>query len=160
MLAQVNRAGTLSGLRDLTRMRIFEFRPYALAGAEKAIQTPATTVGSIGLDFNYLVNPTVKLDFTVHPDSQARGIALFRPQPIRRHPRSAWELAVEHDRGHAQIRLVFRSELKLPGFTSAESVLGRPFSIHPRTKVQGIPRKGFLGTRASSSFIIRSGSPG
>jgi hypothetical protein len=68
MLVQVNRAGTLTGLQALTRMRIFEFRPYALAGAEKAIQMPATTVGSIGLDFNYLINPTVKLDFTVHPD--------------------------------------------------------------------------------------------
>jgi hypothetical protein len=68
MLVQVNRAGTLTGLQNLTRMRIFEFRPYALAGAEKTIQMSANTVGSIGLDFNYLINPTVKLDFTVHPD--------------------------------------------------------------------------------------------
>jgi Domain of unknown function (DUF5916)/Carbohydrate family 9 binding domain-like len=68
MLVQVNRAGTLNGLQDLTRMRIFEFRPYALAGVEKTVQTPATSVGSIGLDFNYLINPTVKLDFTIHPD--------------------------------------------------------------------------------------------
>jgi hypothetical protein len=68
MLVQVNRAGTLTGLRDLTRMRIFEFRPYALAGAEKTIQMPVTTVGNIGLDFNYLINPTVKLDFTILPD--------------------------------------------------------------------------------------------
>jgi len=67
-LEQVNRAGTLEGLRDLTRMRVFEFRPYALAGAEKARLQPATTVGSIGLDFNYLINPTVKLDFTIYPD--------------------------------------------------------------------------------------------
>jgi hypothetical protein len=68
LLVQVNRAGTLDGLRGLTRTKIFEFRPYALAGVEKAIDTPAQTVGSLGLDFNYLVNPTVKLDFTIHPD--------------------------------------------------------------------------------------------
>jgi len=68
LLVQVNRAGTLTGLRDLTRMRIFEFRPYALGGAEKTIGAKAATVGSLGLDFNYLINPTVKLDFTVHPD--------------------------------------------------------------------------------------------
>jgi hypothetical protein len=68
LLVQVNRAGTLTRLQDLTRMRIFEFRPYALAGAEKAIQTTATNVAEIGLNFNYLINPTVKLDFTVYPD--------------------------------------------------------------------------------------------
>jgi hypothetical protein len=68
MLAQVNRAGTLTGLQNLTRMRIFEFRPYALAGVDKTIQLPATTVGNAGLDFSYLINPTVKLDFTILPD--------------------------------------------------------------------------------------------
>jgi hypothetical protein len=67
-IVQVTRAGSLTGLKDLTRMRVFEFRPYALAGAEKARFEPATSVGSVGLDFNYLVNPTVKLDFTIHPD--------------------------------------------------------------------------------------------
>jgi len=68
LIVQVNRAGTLTGLRDLTRMKIFEFRPHVLGGGEKARETRATTVGSIGLDFNYLFNPTVKLDFTIHPD--------------------------------------------------------------------------------------------
>jgi hypothetical protein len=68
LLVQVNRAGTLTGLQGLTRTRIFEFRPYALAGIEKAVETPSETVGSLGLDFNYLINPTVKLDFTIHPD--------------------------------------------------------------------------------------------
>jgi hypothetical protein len=67
-IVQVNRAGSLTGLKDLTRMRIFEFRPYVLSGAEKARLQPATTVGSIGLDFDYLINPTVKVDFTIHPD--------------------------------------------------------------------------------------------
>jgi hypothetical protein len=67
-IVQVNRAGTLAGLRDLTRMKIFEFRPHVLAGSEKARNEPASTVASLGLDFNYLFNPTVKLDFTIHPD--------------------------------------------------------------------------------------------
>jgi len=67
-LKQVNRAGTLDGLAGLTRMRIFEFRPYALAGAQKERDVPGSTVFDAGLDFNYLINPTVKLDFTIHPD--------------------------------------------------------------------------------------------
>ena len=67
-IVQVNRAGSLTGLNDLTRMRVFEFRPYALAGAEKERDTPEKRVGDVGLDFSYLVNPTVKLDFTIHPD--------------------------------------------------------------------------------------------
>ncbi|MCX6576557.1 MAG: DUF5916 domain-containing protein [Candidatus Aminicenantes bacterium] len=67
-ISQVNRAGTLVALEDLTRMRVFEFRPYAVGGAEKQRQTAASTVGDVGLDFNYLVNPTVKLDFTINPD--------------------------------------------------------------------------------------------
>ncbi len=67
-LRQVNRAGALEGLEGLTRMKVFEFRPYALAGAEKQRESPGKTVGDLGLDFSYLVNPTVKMDFTVHPD--------------------------------------------------------------------------------------------
>jgi len=67
-IVQVNRAGSLAGLKGLTRMKVFEFRPYALAGAEKERDTPGKTVGSLGLDWSYLVNPTVKLDFTIHPD--------------------------------------------------------------------------------------------
>jgi hypothetical protein len=67
-ILQVNRAGALTGLRDLTRMKIFEFRPHVLGGAEKSRNVPATNVTGLGLDFNYLFNPTVKLDFTIHPD--------------------------------------------------------------------------------------------
>ena len=67
-IVQVNRAGSLAGLKDLTRMKVFEFRPYALAGAEKERGTPGKTVGNLGLDWSYLVNPTVKMDFTVNPD--------------------------------------------------------------------------------------------
>ncbi len=68
LLVQVNRAGTLTGLRDLARTRVLEFRPYALAGAEKERLVSPVRVASLGLDFDYLINPTVKLDFTLHPD--------------------------------------------------------------------------------------------
>ncbi len=68
LLVQVNRAGTLTGLRDLTRMKIFEFRPYVLGGAQKERKQTGTTVADIGLDFDYLFNPNVKIDFTINPD--------------------------------------------------------------------------------------------
>jgi len=67
-IQQVSRAGTLVGLRDLTRMKVFEFRPYAVAGAEKQRETAGRSTADLGLDFSYLINPTVKLDFTVNPD--------------------------------------------------------------------------------------------
>ncbi len=67
-LGQISRAGTLEGLSDLARMGIFEFRPYAVAGAEKERALPAVKRADLGLDFSYLVNPTVKMDFTVNPD--------------------------------------------------------------------------------------------
>jgi len=67
-LEQVNRAGTLAGLQGLTRMRIFEFRPYVIGGVQKDRAATASTTGDLGLDFNYIINPTVKLDFVVNPD--------------------------------------------------------------------------------------------
>jgi hypothetical protein len=67
-LGQISRAGGLEGLRDLARMGIFEFRPYAVAGAEKERALAAVKKFDAGLDFSYLVNPTVKMDFTVNPD--------------------------------------------------------------------------------------------
>jgi len=67
-IQQVSRAGTLEGLRDLARMGIFEFRPYAVAGVEKERALAAVKQADLGLDFSYLVNPTVKMDFTVNPD--------------------------------------------------------------------------------------------
>ncbi len=67
-LRQVSRAGTLEGLRDLARMKIFEFRPYVVGGLEKDRGETALTMGDLGLDLSYLVNPTVKMDFTANPD--------------------------------------------------------------------------------------------
>jgi hypothetical protein len=67
-LQQISRAGALEGLRDLAPMRVFEFRPYAVAGAEKERATALVTKADAGLDFSYLVNPTVKMDFTINPD--------------------------------------------------------------------------------------------
>jgi len=67
-LRQVNRAGTLEGLKGLTRMKIFEFRPYVIGGVEKEREEKAGSTADLGLDFNYIINPTAKLDFTVNPD--------------------------------------------------------------------------------------------
>ena len=67
-IRQISRAGILEGLSDLPRMGVFEFRPYAVAGAEKERGLRGNTVGDLGLDFSYLVSPTIKLDFTVNPD--------------------------------------------------------------------------------------------
>ncbi len=67
-LRQVNRAGVLEGLEGLTRMRVFEFRPYIMGGVEKERRGAMGTTADAGLDFNYLVSPTTKLDFTVNPD--------------------------------------------------------------------------------------------
>ncbi len=70
-LRQVSRAGTLEGLRDLARMRVFEFRPHYVAGVEKERGEKAGyrgDLGELGLDLSYLVNPTVKMDFTINPD--------------------------------------------------------------------------------------------
>jgi hypothetical protein len=67
-IVQVGRAGTLVGLEKVAQIGVFEFRPYVLAGVETGTELPRKTVQSAGLDFNYVVNPTVKLDFTVHPD--------------------------------------------------------------------------------------------
>jgi len=67
-IRQVNRAGTLEGLVGLTQMKIFEFRPYVIGGGAKEREVKADGTADIGLDFNYIVNPTVKLDFTINPD--------------------------------------------------------------------------------------------
>jgi hypothetical protein len=67
-LRQVNRAGRLEGLEGLTRMKVFEFRPYVIGGVEKERKEKAGRTADLGLDFNYIVNPTVKLDFTINPD--------------------------------------------------------------------------------------------
>jgi hypothetical protein len=67
-IVQVNRAGTLEGLEGLTRMGLFEFRPYVMGGVQKDQGVAASTVSGLGLDFDYLINPTVKLDFTINPD--------------------------------------------------------------------------------------------
>ena len=67
-IRQVNRAGALEGLEGLTRMKVFEFRPYLMGGAEKERAEATGSTTDAGLDFNYLLNPTAKLDFTINPD--------------------------------------------------------------------------------------------
>ncbi len=67
-IVQVGRAGTLTGLKGLSRTQVLEFRPYVLMGLDDVQGSPRAGVQSAGLDMSYLVNPTVKVDLTLHPD--------------------------------------------------------------------------------------------
>jgi hypothetical protein len=67
-LKEVSRAGVLEGLRNLTQMRIFEFRPHVVGGVEKERGASAGRTADVGLDFDYILNPAAKLDFTINPD--------------------------------------------------------------------------------------------
>ena len=67
-IEQVARAGTLTGLRGLTSVRLLEAKPYTLGGLENKPTLPWQTVSHAGADVNYLVTPTVKLTLTVNPD--------------------------------------------------------------------------------------------
>jgi len=67
-LENVARAGTLSGLRDLTEVRLVEAKPYAIGGREVLPNEERETIYDIGGDLNYLITPSVKLTVTVNPD--------------------------------------------------------------------------------------------
>lgn len=64
---QVNQAGTLTGLNQLTDKRFVEIKPYALGGNQ---HTPGTNkpVGNFGGDINYLLSPTYRLNLTFNTD--------------------------------------------------------------------------------------------
>ena len=78
-IVQVNRAGTLTGLRGLTRMRIFEFRPYALARREKTPRALGDDRRQPGAGFQLPVQPHRQARFHDPPG--------FRPGRIRRSDR-------------------------------------------------------------------------
>lgn len=67
-LEQVARAGTLTGLKNISGVKLMEFRPYVIAGGQKERDESGTTVTDLGLDFSYLITPTLKLNMTVNPD--------------------------------------------------------------------------------------------
>ncbi|MCU0443173.1 MAG: carbohydrate binding family 9 domain-containing protein [Bacteroidia bacterium] len=64
---QVNQAGILTGLNQLTDKRFVEIKPYALGGNQ---HTPGNNkgVGNIGGDINYLLSPTYRLNLTFNTD--------------------------------------------------------------------------------------------
>ncbi|MCP4213739.1 MAG: carbohydrate binding family 9 domain-containing protein [bacterium] len=67
-LEQVARAGTLTGLKDIAGEKFLEFRPYVIAGGQEVRDEKSTFIKDLGLDFSYMLTPTVKLNMTVNPD--------------------------------------------------------------------------------------------
>ncbi len=67
-LEHVARAGKLTGLAGNSGMKLFEFRPYLIAGAEKEEDEKTGTVKNLGADISYLITPTLKFNMTVNPD--------------------------------------------------------------------------------------------
>lgn len=73
-IQQVNQAGTLVGLKNLTDKKFVEIKPYVTGGGER-VQSNFTKSGyknnlvqNIGGDINYLLSPTYRLNVTVNTD--------------------------------------------------------------------------------------------
>ncbi len=73
-IQQVNQAGVLAGLKDLTDKKFVEIKPYAIGGGER-VQSNSTKSGYTnnpvqngGGDINYLLSPTYRLNVTVNTD--------------------------------------------------------------------------------------------
>lgn len=64
----VNRAGTLIGLDSIVNKQYVEVKPYGIAGKEFIKSEKDKTIGNIGGDINYLITPTVRLNFTANTD--------------------------------------------------------------------------------------------
>lgn len=66
-IEQMNLAGSLRGLQQLSQNQMVEIKPYGLGGGEfKADRRRA--VGNWGGDVNYLLNPTYRLNLTINTD--------------------------------------------------------------------------------------------
>lgn len=66
-IEQVNLAGELHGLNQLSNKKFVEIKPYAIGGGEKT-NSPLRAVGNIGGDINYLITPTYRLNLTFNTD--------------------------------------------------------------------------------------------
>ncbi|MGD2070135.1 MAG: DUF5916 domain-containing protein, partial [Gemmatimonadota bacterium] len=67
-LETLSQAGALSGLGELSGVKLIEARPYALAGTEWREGLDRDGRSSAGLDLSYLPTPSWKLNLTVRPD--------------------------------------------------------------------------------------------
>jgi len=66
-IEQMNLAGGLRGLRQLSQKQMVEIKPYALGGGEFKPEQ-RRPVGNWGGDINYLLNPTYRLNLTMNTD--------------------------------------------------------------------------------------------
>lgn len=64
---QVNLAGKLVGLHDLTHKQFVEVKPYGIGGGEITPGRERLT-GNLGGDINYLLSPTYRLNLTFNTD--------------------------------------------------------------------------------------------
>ncbi len=67
-LEQVSRAGTLVGLKNISKTSLLELKPYVIGGMEMPLNEKTKFTGNIGGDVNFLVTPTLKLNLTVNTD--------------------------------------------------------------------------------------------
>lgn len=67
-IEQVTRAGTLTGIHDVSKTTLIELKPYGITGIQLSKGDKPLTTGNIGGDINYLITPTIKLNLTVNTD--------------------------------------------------------------------------------------------
>lgn len=67
-LELVNRAGTLIGLDSLVNKQYVEVKPFGIAGKEFNTAVKDKGIASLGGDINYLITPTLRLNFTANTD--------------------------------------------------------------------------------------------
>jgi hypothetical protein len=68
-ISQASQFANLEGLRDLRRGRNIEFKPFAIAGAQKTADEPETDVlRDFGVDLKYSVTSNLTLDLTANTD--------------------------------------------------------------------------------------------
>ena len=66
-LEMVNRAGTLSGIESIRMKNFIEIKPYATAGGELSSEKNKG-LANVGGDINYLITPTLRMNFTFNTD--------------------------------------------------------------------------------------------
>ncbi len=66
-IEQVNLAGEIHGLNQLSNKKFVEIKPYAIGGGERA-NSKIRPVGNLGGDVNYLITPTYRLNLTFNTD--------------------------------------------------------------------------------------------
>ncbi|GBD86676.1 hypothetical protein BMS3Abin03_00597 [bacterium BMS3Abin03] len=67
-IEQVSRAGKLTGIEGISEVTLIELKPYGIAGIENNEDSGGNFTSDVGGDINYLITPTMKLNFTINTD--------------------------------------------------------------------------------------------